>query len=204
MDMPRVIKRYRNRKLYDTTVSSYVTLEDISALVKAGHEVLIIDKTTGEDITNVTLAQIILENQKRLRIDSDLPRTTLRAIVESGGELLSMISSPVAKMSDDLRKRAERLEESRNTVIQSVLDTTQRRLEETQQRIDDGIKDALSQVTHVPRLRTELRETQRRVTVLEAELSRVKVRLDELTEREHRSGRPRSLPAQKSNPTRAV
>lgn len=54
----KVIKRYTNRKLYDTVESRYVTLEEIGEMVKAGAEVRIIDNRTKEDLTSVTLAQI--------------------------------------------------------------------------------------------------------------------------------------------------
>src|SRR5215208_6177968 len=52
---PKVIKRYTNRKLYDTVESRYVTLDEIAAMIKAGAEVKIIDNRTKEDLTSVTL-----------------------------------------------------------------------------------------------------------------------------------------------------
>ena len=58
---PKVIKRYTNRKLYDTVESRYVTLDEIAQMIKAGAEVKIIDNRTKEDLTSVTLAQIIFE-----------------------------------------------------------------------------------------------------------------------------------------------
>ena len=58
---PKVIKRYTNRKLYDTVESRYVTLDEIAQMIKAGAEVQIIDNRTKEDLTSVTLAQIIFE-----------------------------------------------------------------------------------------------------------------------------------------------
>ncbi len=57
----KIIKRYTNRKLYDTVESRYVTLDEIAAMVKAGAEVKIIDNRSKEDLTTVTLAQIIFE-----------------------------------------------------------------------------------------------------------------------------------------------
>ena len=63
--MSRTIKRYANRKLYDTTQSCYVTLDEISELVKDGEDVHIVDNATSEDLTAVTLAQILLEEEKR-------------------------------------------------------------------------------------------------------------------------------------------
>ena len=61
----RVIKRYSNRKLYDTKDSRYVTLLQIAEMVRGGEEVQIIDNNTKEDLTEITLAQIIYEEQKQ-------------------------------------------------------------------------------------------------------------------------------------------
>ena len=61
---PRVIKRYANRKLYDTRDSRYVTLPQIAELVRGGEDVQIIDNRTKENLTSVTLAQIIYESEK--------------------------------------------------------------------------------------------------------------------------------------------
>lgn len=84
--MPKIIKRYHNRKLYDTSDSCYVTLEDISDMIKQGEEVQIIDNTTKEDLTSVTLAQIIFEEQKKKT--HVLPLGTFRQIIQGGGEAL--------------------------------------------------------------------------------------------------------------------
>ena len=61
----KTIKRYGNRKLYDTHQSRYVTLEEISRMVRSGEEIRVIDNKTQEDLTSVTLAQIMLEEVSR-------------------------------------------------------------------------------------------------------------------------------------------
>ncbi|MFA4873989.1 MAG: polyhydroxyalkanoate synthesis regulator DNA-binding domain-containing protein [bacterium] len=83
---PKVIKRYQNRKLYDTSDSCYVTLDDISDMIKQGEEVQIVDNTTKEDLTAVTLAQIIFEEQKKKT--HVLPLGTFREMIQGGGEAL--------------------------------------------------------------------------------------------------------------------
>jgi hypothetical protein len=60
-----IIKKYANRKLYDTQTSSYVTLEGIAGLVRDGHEIKVVDRETGQDLTQVTLSQIVLSEEKR-------------------------------------------------------------------------------------------------------------------------------------------
>ena len=78
-DRPRrVIKRYSNRKLYDTKDSRYVTLLQIAEMVRGGEEVQIIDNNTKEDLTEVTLAQIIYEEQKQKASSRSVPLQTLK------------------------------------------------------------------------------------------------------------------------------
>lgn len=86
MKSPRLIKRYHNRKLYDVDSSTYVTLEDISLLIKRGDEVQIIDNATKQDITGQTLAQIIFEEEKKKK--SFLPLDTLRQLIQTGGNTI--------------------------------------------------------------------------------------------------------------------
>ena len=75
---PKVIKRYTNRKLYDTVESRYVTLDEIGEMIKQGLEVKIIDNRTKEDLTSVTLAQIIFEEEKK---KNRMPLSVLREII---------------------------------------------------------------------------------------------------------------------------
>jgi polyhydroxyalkanoate synthesis repressor PhaR len=80
----RIIKRYSNRKLYDTRGSSYVTLLQIAEMIRDGEDVQIIDNATKEDKTDVTLALIIseeLRNKPRA-----IPITTLKALIRHRGE----------------------------------------------------------------------------------------------------------------------
>ena len=99
---PKIIKRYQNRKLYDTSDSCYVTLEDISEMIKLGEEVEIIDNTTKEDLTAVTLAQIIFEEQKRKT--NVLPLKTFQDILRGGGEALKEIVTRGAKEIGSVRE----------------------------------------------------------------------------------------------------
>lgn len=82
----RVIKRYSNRKLYDTQQSRYVTLLQIAELVRAGEELQIIDNATKEDKTDITLALIISEELKAQ--PRAIPLSTLRALIRNRGERL--------------------------------------------------------------------------------------------------------------------
>jgi polyhydroxyalkanoate synthesis repressor PhaR len=80
--MAYVIKRYSNRKLYDVQQSRYVTLEDLEEMIRAGKEISVVDATTGDNLTAITLAQIILENERSHR--AALPTAFLHQLIKHG------------------------------------------------------------------------------------------------------------------------
>jgi polyhydroxyalkanoate synthesis repressor PhaR len=82
MDEPILIKRYANRKLYDQSRSRYVTLEELEELIRQGREIRVADAVSGEDLTALTLAQIMLENQRERR--SALPISFLHQLIKHG------------------------------------------------------------------------------------------------------------------------
>lgn len=82
-----LIKRYSNRKLYDTTAKKYITLEKIAEMIRNGHELRVVDYASGEDLTILTLTQIIFEQEKRQ--SGQLPHALLLKIIREGGERLS-------------------------------------------------------------------------------------------------------------------
>ena len=84
-----VIKRYSNRKLYDTESKQYITLDQIADLVRTGEDLQVIENTSGDDLTALTLSQIILEQEKKQK--GFLPRSVLSALVEAGGKPISSI-----------------------------------------------------------------------------------------------------------------
>jgi len=80
--MAHVVKRYSNRKLYDTEESRYVTLDEIEEMIRGGKEIAVVDAATGEDLTSVTLTQIILENERNRR--ANLPSAFLHQLIKHG------------------------------------------------------------------------------------------------------------------------
>ncbi len=85
-EMPRTIKRYGNRKLYDVQASAYVSLDDIAVLIRSGETVEVLDNVTGEDISAQTLTQIVLEEGKKGR--SILPTELLHDLLRRSGKVL--------------------------------------------------------------------------------------------------------------------
>ncbi|HVO10102.1 MAG TPA: polyhydroxyalkanoate synthesis regulator DNA-binding domain-containing protein [Vicinamibacteria bacterium] len=83
----RQIRRYGNRKLYDPQARRYVTLDDLSALIAKGQEICVVDQRTGEDLTNPTLAQVLVEEMKRGA--SRIPRQVLTRLIRLASGPLS-------------------------------------------------------------------------------------------------------------------
>lgn len=81
-----LIKRYPNRKLYDTEAKQYVTLDGIAELIRQGEEIQVVDHTSGEDLTTLTLTQIIMELEKKK--SGFLPRNFLAEVIQAGGDTL--------------------------------------------------------------------------------------------------------------------
>lgn len=102
---PRLIKRYDNRKLYDAGAGRYVTIEDIARLITAGEDVEVQDQKSGDDITTVVLAQVILDGVKE-RTDS-IPRQVLTHLIRLGGGPVSAWADWDGPQEAASRARAE-------------------------------------------------------------------------------------------------
>ena len=176
--MTKIIKRYANRKLYDTEQSTYVTLDEIEQMVKNGEEIRIIDNASKADITHVTLAHIIFEQEKSST--GKLPVSALRGIIQSGEEFIQKLQSPVVQFRDEFKKRAEVVGEG-GKALREFIDSTQRSIDDLQGRIDERLRDAVDQLTHIPEMRRDTRQLDARVERLEQrilELERLLARLD--------------------------
>lgn len=174
---PKVIKRYTNRKLYDTVESRYVTLDEIAAMIKEGVEVRIVDNRTKEDLTSVTLAQIIFEEEKK---KNQMPLAVLREIIRHPGESISgfiqkEVTPRVASIREEAESRldkllrrdakpGEELKEGEAPAEQApseeqapaaggglnpaeLLKASQRALEEWQRKIDERVKNVVEGLT---------------------------------------------------------
>ena len=110
-DQPITIKKYANRRLYNTGTSTYVTLEDLAAMVKAGEDFLVHDAKTGEDITRQVLAQIIFEQENK-EGQSLLPIAFLRQLIRFYGDSMQMLVPRYLEVSiDSLTREQEKFRE---------------------------------------------------------------------------------------------
>ena len=110
-DGPVVIKKYANRRLYNTAKSSYVTLEDLSQMVQAGEDFQVFDAKSGEDITRSVLAQIIFEQESKGQ--NMLPTNFLRQLIRLYGDALqSVVPSYLDASMETFARNQERLRET--------------------------------------------------------------------------------------------
>ena len=185
----RIIKRYANRKLYDTRDSRYVTLQQIGEFVRDGQDVKIIDNTSKEDLTSATLAQIVYEAEK------NNPETakagtmgTLRDLIQNSGEkLISTLregpmgkliarreeGAPLEKPVPVEKPAAVALDPQRKNLLMHPKDA----IDELQRLADERVNVVLgTAIQSVHQLQNEVRRLQGRIEELETKLVAVQQR----------------------------
>lgn len=168
----RVVKRYQNRKLYDTTDSCYVTLEDIADMIKQGEDIQVVDNATKEDLTSVTLAQIIFEEEKKQK--NVLPLSTLTNIIRSGGEAIrgfvqksvesgvrefANVRDEVTELVDRLVKRGSLSHDERASLLTMIRNF-----------VDAKIRPTVENVQSIPTVQSEIKALLTRIEELERRL----------------------------------
>jgi len=162
MPETRIIKRYANRKLYDTEHSRYVTLDQISEMIRNGDDVKIVDNKTKEDLTTVTLAQIIFEEEKKQR--SFLPLGAMRNIIQSGGEWFAEAQRRVqsilpGKKKDDgspaepdpvppIDETEDAAKRRSLLALREWVEHSKHRLDEWQKQVDARVRGTIETVQH--------------------------------------------------------
>jgi polyhydroxyalkanoate synthesis repressor PhaR len=139
-----LIKKYANRKLYDTRTSRYITLEGIAQLVRDGHDIKVIDRDNGHDLTQVTLSQIVLSEEKR----------GPARLFDAGGEVLhdrgQALLDYVRKtlnVPSDLRHQVERRRGDLEGLVDDAIERALRRLRIPSRRDIDRINDRLERIS---------------------------------------------------------
>jgi polyhydroxyalkanoate synthesis repressor PhaR len=154
--MPIIIKRYRNRKLYNTQSKRYVTLEQIEELIKDQEEIRVIDNASGENITAATLGQIIFELEKNQ--SGFLPVNLLFSLVQSGGNRLDEIRRNVfntlnlahhydveiERRINQLMEHGELSQEMGSQMLEKLLSVSSRQ-EDAVDNLEDRITEFLKQ-----------------------------------------------------------
>jgi polyhydroxyalkanoate synthesis repressor PhaR len=185
----RVIKRYANRKLYDTQNSRYVTLDQIAEMIRGGEDVKIVDNNSKEDLTAFTLAQIIFEEEKKQK--QFLPLAAMRNIIQTGGQ---SITNFVAEAGDKMRSVFRRGKDGEETTeleaepeveagapgsddkaggnkMREMFESGQKTVEDWQKRIDERIRTAVESISPFAALQKELGLLMSRIEELERRIS---------------------------------
>jgi polyhydroxyalkanoate synthesis repressor PhaR len=193
--------------MYDTTASRYVTLDGLTELIRSGEDLRIIDNDSGEDLTAVTFAQIIFEEEKRKQGLLELP--ALRWIIQQGGATLQEILHRVDRGREAIENVREMAEERiRDLVggephpthdsvknrhdkaaggeptapglrmISDLVEGSQKQIEHLQQRIDSQVRASIDRLTHHPALRKELQRIEDNIKGLERQLNRLRGQQD--------------------------
>jgi polyhydroxyalkanoate synthesis repressor PhaR len=177
----KLVKRYANRKLYDTQRSCYVTLDEIAEMIRTGDDVRVIDNKTKEDLTAVTFAQIIFESEKRM---SRMPLALLRGLIQSGNDALTdlvnrAVTQPVQQLKAETEKMVERVvtrsEEAREearAALRDLVQSSSNVVEEWQRRVDDRVGRTMGAMNHLVRVGQDLGELKDRMDGLEKKLSK--------------------------------
>jgi polyhydroxyalkanoate synthesis repressor PhaR len=196
----RVIKRYSNRKLYDTKDSRYVTLQQIGEMVRAGEEVQIIDNATKEDKTEVTLALIISEDLKSQ--PRSVPLGTLRDLIQERGERLlnQLREGPIGRLIpgspeggldgtvglDEQQQAASVNAQPAATTADSdkpaggakerlnaIVESSRQTLDQWQHAVDDRIRHILPGVGLFRDLQSDVKRLSQRVEDLEQQIQKL-------------------------------
>ena len=110
---PVVIKKYANRRLYNTDTSTYVTLDDLAAMVKGGRDFVVFDAKSGDDLTHSVLTQIIVEQESRMGSQTLLPIPFLRQLIRFYGDSIERLVPTYLQVSlDTLSREQERFRKS--------------------------------------------------------------------------------------------
>lgn len=174
-----IIKRYANRKLYNTRESQYITLAQIARLIDAGELVQILDKSSGEDITEITLAQVFVDDRRKrpgappIEGLKDVFRSTSEQVRKQFTEPVSNIRQTFGESVNRLLKTGEeRANETRDSFQNWISEQTQV-LEDTQRRFEDRLKVVSTYVDDFKALHEQLEQLQGQVNKLAARLRQV-------------------------------
>jgi len=167
----RIIKRYSSRKVYDTKDSRYVTLLQIAEMVRGGEEVQIIDNNTKDDLTEITLAQIIYEEQKSH--SRNVPLQTLRELIHTRTEkvLENLRDGPIGRLIPGGAKGSEeKVDVTQKEGKPTLVDQAKEKFEEVQHQLDERIRAILASFRPLQQLQHEVRRLNERIEELERKM----------------------------------
>ncbi len=155
-----IIKKYSNRKLYDTKEKRYVNLSEVSRLIREGVDLKVMDNKTKEDITSLVLAQIIVEQEKTKKIMLPSIFSPLKLLKKGGEEMLnlskkmllagigtlSLTKEKANKIADDLIKRGELSQSESKEFVVDILDKAEKEKDRLIEKIKPEIDKSLEKM----------------------------------------------------------
>jgi polyhydroxyalkanoate synthesis repressor PhaR len=197
VDGTRIIKRYSNRKLYDTHDSRYVTLQQIGEMVRRGEDVQIIDNKSKEDITEVTLALVISEELKTK--PRSVSVSTLRNLIQERSEriLTQLREGPIGRLIPHPEEgvegetdpaaapeqptvdaappeaASEPDDRSRRGRINELVESSKHTFDQLQSTLDDRVRAVVPGLGLIKELHEQVAKLTQRVIVLEEKLARI-------------------------------
>ncbi|RKZ22730.1 hypothetical protein DRQ18_02030 [bacterium] len=179
----RIIKKYSNRRMYDTTTSKPITLRGIAELISRGEEVKVVDHETGEDITPLTLAQIIME-QERGAIGAGSAKLLLSELIKKGRERVKeFVEKSMLLAVDAIALTGERVRELIDEHVKKgritreegerIFETITKRIEESRKVLREEIRSVIKEVIEEMEIpsREEVREIKEKIDSLNRKLS---------------------------------
>ena len=137
LQSPKIIKKYGNRKLYDTEQSSYVVLKDIERMIRNKEEIQVIDNETQDDITISTLTQIIFSSEKKSKVSP--PVNVLKSIIREGDGSFSSFLAKLGLFELDEKKKEKKEDGGERKLLTSVFSSGKNNSEDAAQSLEQKI-----------------------------------------------------------------
>lgn len=180
----RIIKKYQNRKLYDTQDSCYVTLDGIAKMIREGEEIIVIDNNSKEDVTALILTQVLYEQEKTNQ--SVLPVAILKNIIKAGSNnlfefmqkfILGALDAHLQARNElklhieRLAKKGEITAQEAAVLLDQIQTVSMAQQDLIEKKIEQKLSDKISAIQNNPALATEFTNLTRRLQALETRAS---------------------------------
>jgi polyhydroxyalkanoate synthesis repressor PhaR len=198
----RLIKRYRNRRLYDTQTSRTITQNDLVRLIGDGVSLKVVDSDTGEDVTMSVLGRLIARQAETLANDDESQRLFRRIIQIGGMKSMSILKNTVLasigafqvtkekaeKVIDELIKRGEVSESERKSAVMELLERAEKSTAGWREKVSKEVKKAVDEVNKLGKevkdyklvKQSDLTGLEEKINNLNASLQAIEKRLEEM------------------------
>jgi polyhydroxyalkanoate synthesis repressor PhaR len=189
MIMPRVIKRYVNRRLYDVQEKKTVTLQDVAELIKAGEDIMIVDNKTKEDITLPTLFQILSLEAREWKDNMPSAKVASQLFMKGSGTVVEAVKKAIAvsigvldvtrerveELVDDLIEKGHLDKKERAKTVREILDKAEEHSREARNWIEERVKATVTKLR--PAKEEEVNALRRQVNALEKTIAGLEKKL---------------------------